>query len=66
MKIAEFANSVDLDGVAQDEPPHLDLRLIVFEYSIRHSLDIAFLKICSVDLDEVAHRVYLLVLEFSI
>ena len=24
-KIAEFANSVDLDEVAHDEPPHLDL-----------------------------------------
>ena len=25
IKIAEFANSVDLDEVAHDEPPHLDL-----------------------------------------
>ena len=25
MKIAEFANSVDLDEVAHDEPPHLHL-----------------------------------------
>ena len=25
MKIAEFPNSVDLDEVAHDEPPHLDL-----------------------------------------
>ena len=24
MKIAEFANSVDLDEVAHDEPPHQD------------------------------------------
>ena len=24
-KIAEFSNSVDLDEVAHDEPPHLDL-----------------------------------------
>ena len=24
-KVAEFANSVDLDEVAQNEPPHLDL-----------------------------------------
>ena len=24
-KIAEFANSVDLDEVAHNEPPHLDL-----------------------------------------
>ena len=24
-KIAEFANSVDFDEVAQNEPPHLDL-----------------------------------------
>ena len=26
-KIAEFANSVDLDEVAHNEPPHLDLTL---------------------------------------
>ena len=25
-KIAEFANSVDLNEVAHNEPPHLDLR----------------------------------------
>ena len=25
MKIAEFVNSIDLDEVAHDEPPHLDL-----------------------------------------
>ena len=28
MKIAEFANSVDLDEVAHNEPPHLDLRCL--------------------------------------
>ena len=28
-KIAEFANSVDLDKVAQHEPPHLDLHCLV-------------------------------------
>ena len=28
MKIAEFANSVDLDEVAHDEPPHLDLHCL--------------------------------------
>ena len=27
-KIFEFANSVDLDEVAQDEPPHLDLHCL--------------------------------------
>ena len=27
-KIAEFANSVDLDEVAQNEPPHLDLNCL--------------------------------------
>ena len=27
-KIAEFANSVDLDEVAHDEPPHLDLHCL--------------------------------------
>ena len=29
-KIAEFANSVDLDEVAQNEPPHLDLYCLSF------------------------------------
>ena len=28
MKIAEFANSVDLDEVAHNEPPHLDLHCL--------------------------------------
>ena len=27
-KIAEFANSIDLDAVAHDEPPQLDLRCL--------------------------------------
>ena len=27
-KIAEFANSLDLDEVAQNEPPHLDLHCL--------------------------------------
>ena len=27
-KIAEFANSMDLDEVAQNEPPHLDLHCL--------------------------------------
>ena len=27
-KTAEFANSVDLDEVAHDEPPHLDLHCL--------------------------------------
>ena len=29
-KIAEFENSVDLDEVAHDEPPHLDLHCLPF------------------------------------
>ena len=35
-KIAEFANSVDLDEVAHNEPPHLDLHFcpLVFVVSI--------------------------------
>ena len=28
MKIAEFANSVDLDEVVHGEPPHLDLHCL--------------------------------------
>ena len=28
MKIAEFANSVDLDEVAHNEPPHQDLHCL--------------------------------------
>ena len=28
MKIAEFENNVDLDEVAHNEPPHLDLSLL--------------------------------------
>ena len=27
-KIAEFANSIDLDEVAHNEPPHLDLHCL--------------------------------------
>ena len=27
-KLAEFANSVDLDEVAHNEPPHLDLHCL--------------------------------------
>ena len=36
-KIAEFANSVDLDEVAHNEPPPLDLYCLplVFEFSIK-------------------------------
>ena len=35
-KMAEFANSVDFDEVAHNEPPHLDLHVcpLVFEFSI--------------------------------
>ena len=28
MKTVEFANSIDLDEVAHDEPPHLDLHCL--------------------------------------
>ena len=28
-KIAEFANSIDLDEVAHNEPPHLDLHCLL-------------------------------------
>ena len=28
-KIAEFANSIDLDEVAHNEPPHLDIRCLL-------------------------------------
>ena len=37
-KISEYANSVDLDEVAHNEPPNLDLhcnvRSLVFEFSV--------------------------------
>ena len=35
-QIAEFANGVDLDEVAHNEPPHLDLHCcpVVFGFSI--------------------------------
>ena len=43
-KIAEFANSVDLDD--HSEPPHLDLAVcsLVFEFSIWYRLDITFFE----------------------
>ena len=36
MVIAEFENSVDLDEVAHNEPPHLDIRCfpLVLEFSL--------------------------------
>ena len=34
MKIAEFANSVDLDEVAHNEPPHLDLYCLLSSHDI--------------------------------
>ena len=37
MKISEFANSIDLDEVAHNEPPHLDLHCL-------NSHDIAWTK----------------------
>ena len=34
-KIVDFANSVDPDQVAHNEPPHLDLHcFVVFEFSL--------------------------------
>ena len=43
-KLADLANSVDLDEVAHNEPPHLDLHCLplVFELSILYSLDLTF------------------------
>ena len=32
--MAEFANSVDLDEVAHNEPPHLDLHCLHSQYNI--------------------------------
>ena len=37
-KIAEFANSVDLDEVAHNEPPHLDLHYFTSSFSILNML----------------------------
>ena len=43
-KIAEFANSVDLDEVAHSEPPHLDLHYLPFEFSICYSYALFFFE----------------------
>ena len=45
-KIAEFANSVELDEVAQHKPPHQIYTVcpLVFEFSIRYSLDLTFFE----------------------
>ena len=48
-KIAEFSNSVDLDEVAHNEPPLLDLHFLpscplVFDFSILFSLDLTFFE----------------------
>ena len=44
MKKAELANSVDLDKVAQNEPPHLDLHYLPSSLWIlmRYTLDLTF------------------------
>ena len=34
-KLAEFANNVDLDGVAHNEPPHLDLHCLIMSHLIK-------------------------------
>ena len=49
---AEFANSVDLDEVTHNEPPHLDLHCLPFSlnsqyYSI-YSLDLTFFEILQI------------------
>ena len=51
MKIAGFANSVDLNEVAHDELPHLELHCVpsslgalVFEFSIGYCLDLTFFE----------------------
>ena len=41
-KTAEVANSVDLDEVAHNEPPHLDLQSLNSQYD---SLDLTFFEI---------------------
>ena len=49
MPVAEFANSVDLDEVAHNEPPHLDLHFLPSSF-FNSQYDILelniFLKIC--------------------
>ena len=44
LKIVEFANRVDPDEVAHDEPPHLDLHCLpsLFKFSLAKH----FLKVC--------------------
>ena len=47
MKIAEFANNVDLDEVAHNVPPHLDQHCfpLVFEFSVDiYGLDLKFFE----------------------
>ena len=41
MKIAEFANRVDLDEAAHDAPPHLDLHYLPCK-SLNSQYDIAW------------------------
>ena len=45
-QIAEFANSIDLDEVAYNEPPHLDLHCLPsnLEFSIIYSLVLNFFE----------------------
>ena len=45
-KIAEFANSADLNEVAHNEPPHKIYTVcpLVFEFSVWYSLDLTFFK----------------------
>ena len=42
MKIAEFANSIDLDEVAHNEPPHLDLHCLPSSHRILHMIQLGF------------------------
>ena len=49
MKIYAFANTVDPDEVAHNEPPHLDLHClpVFFKFSVLYCLDeYIFLKFC--------------------
>ena len=39
MKKAEFANSVDLDEVAHNEPPHLDLHCFSSRFQILNMIE---------------------------
>ena len=56
MKIAEFANSVDLDEVAHHESPHLDLRCLPSSLWILNMIQLG-LNISWKFVDESSERV---------